>query len=78
MSVLQGFIEPAAVLRVTEWLLNAGCYEVSLGDTIGVGQRERPLDWKQFCFPMRCVAMTNKLNPLCLCLTVCGYVWMDG
>lgn len=33
----EGKIEPSAVARVTETLLNAGCYEVSLGDTIGVG-----------------------------------------
>ena len=33
----EGGIEPAAVLRVSERLLAMGCYEVSLGDTIGVG-----------------------------------------
>lgn len=32
-----GFIKPAAVTKVTEALLNLGCYEISLGDTIGVG-----------------------------------------
>ena len=30
-----GKIDPANVLRVTEALLGMGCYEVSLGDTIG-------------------------------------------
>ena len=30
-------IKPEAVLKVTETLLDMGCYEVSLGDTIGVG-----------------------------------------
>ena len=32
-----GFIPPAQVLRVTKRLFDMGCYEVSLGDTIGVG-----------------------------------------
>ncbi|XP_065340641.1 hydroxymethylglutaryl-CoA lyase, mitochondrial isoform X1 [Cloeon dipterum] len=33
----EGPIAPAAVARVTKTLLDMGCYEVSLGDTIGVG-----------------------------------------
>ena len=33
----EGYIPPKAVASVTEQLLNMGCYEVSLGDTIGVG-----------------------------------------
>lgn len=33
----EGDIEPAAVIDVTKELLRLGCYEVSLGDTIGVG-----------------------------------------
>lgn len=33
----EGNIEPEAVLKVTKVLLDKGCYEVSLGDTIGVG-----------------------------------------
>lgn len=33
----EGPIAPAAVLRVSERLLDLGCYEISLGDTIGVG-----------------------------------------
>lgn len=33
----EGPIKPAAVARVTEELLKLGCYEISLGDTIGVG-----------------------------------------
>uniref|UniRef100_A0A8R1HL53 hydroxymethylglutaryl-CoA lyase n=1 Tax=Caenorhabditis japonica TaxID=281687 RepID=A0A8R1HL53_CAEJA len=32
-----GAVNPEVVARVTETLLAAGCYEVSLGDTIGVG-----------------------------------------
>jgi hydroxymethylglutaryl-CoA lyase len=33
----EGEIKPAAVVNVTQSLWNLGCYEVSLGDTIGVG-----------------------------------------
>ncbi len=33
----EGAIEPAAVLRVAEKLVDLGCAEISLGDTIGVG-----------------------------------------
>ena len=33
----EGEIDPKAVAQVAESLLNMGCYEISLGDTIGVG-----------------------------------------
>ena len=33
----EGKIKPEDVIRVSEQLLSLGCYEVSLGDTIGVG-----------------------------------------
>ena len=33
----EGHIEPKQVIHVTEQLLALGCYEVSLGDTIGTG-----------------------------------------
>lgn len=33
----EGAVAPATVAQVSEALLDAGCYEVSLGDTIGVG-----------------------------------------
>uniref|UniRef100_A0A1L8E0E1 hydroxymethylglutaryl-CoA lyase n=1 Tax=Nyssomyia neivai TaxID=330878 RepID=A0A1L8E0E1_9DIPT len=33
----EGAIEPQAVARVSKQLLDMGCYEISLGDTIGVG-----------------------------------------
>ncbi len=33
----EGEVSPQKVLRVTQRLLDMGCYEVSLGDTIGVG-----------------------------------------
>ena len=35
-----GRIEPSEVARITEHLLAAGCFEVSLGDTIGAGTPE--------------------------------------
>lgn len=34
-----GLIHPTAVTKVTEALLSHGCYEISLGDTIGVGTK---------------------------------------
>ena len=33
----EGAIAPSAVAQLTEQLLSLGCYEISLGDTIGVG-----------------------------------------
>jgi len=33
----EGAVAPAAVTRVSRRLLDLGCYEISLGDTIGVG-----------------------------------------
>lgn len=33
----EGAISPKAVVKVSEALLEMGCYEISLGDTIGVG-----------------------------------------
>ena len=33
----QGEITPAMVYDVSKQLLNMGCYEISLGDTIGIG-----------------------------------------
>lgn len=33
----EGKIKPSAVVRVVDKLLEMGCYEISLGDTIGVG-----------------------------------------
>lgn len=33
----EGDIEPSKVREVTKKLLDIGCYEVSLGDTIGIG-----------------------------------------
>lgn len=33
----EGAIDPAIVANVTQKLFDMGCYEVSLGDTIGIG-----------------------------------------
>ncbi|ATG77569.1 MULTISPECIES: hydroxymethylglutaryl-CoA lyase [unclassified Pseudoalteromonas] len=37
----EGEINPQAVLKVSQKLLDLGCYEVSLGDTIGVGTAKK-------------------------------------
>ncbi|WP_457933707.1 hydroxymethylglutaryl-CoA lyase [Pseudoalteromonas sp. SCSIO 43210] len=37
----EGEIDPQAVLKVSQKLLDLGCYEVSLGDTIGVGTAKK-------------------------------------
>ena len=39
----EGYIKPASVGKIVERLLEMGCYEVSLGDTIGVGNYRVPL-----------------------------------
>ncbi len=36
----EGPIKPQVVCNVVERMLNMGCYEISLGDTIGVGMSE--------------------------------------
>ncbi len=33
----EGFIQPEKVEQVSKRLIDLGCYEISLGDTIGVG-----------------------------------------
>ena len=35
-----GHVKPSSVAKVTESLLELGCYEISLGDTIGVGTKK--------------------------------------
>lgn len=35
-----GPVKPSAVAKVADSLLNLGCYEISLGDTIGVGTKD--------------------------------------
>lgn len=56
----QGAVEPDAVLRVSEALRALGCYEISLGDTIGVGTPgavRRLLDHLRRDFPTSALAM---------------------
>ena len=36
----EGKIDPNLVNRVAKTLLDMGCYEISLGDTIGIGSNE--------------------------------------
>jgi hydroxymethylglutaryl-CoA lyase len=33
----EGEVDPAAGLRIARWLKDQGCYQIALGDTIGVG-----------------------------------------
>lgn len=39
-----GYVKPKIVADVAEALLKLGCYEISLGDTIGVGTRNKTAD----------------------------------
>ena len=38
----EGEVQPRAVVDMAEVLWNLGCYEISLGDTIGVGTQQMP------------------------------------
>lgn len=42
----EGEVDPKKSLEITQHLLNLGCYQVSLGDTIGVGT---PLQTRRIC-----------------------------
>ncbi|MDT0626954.1 hydroxymethylglutaryl-CoA lyase [Alteromonas sp. W364] len=46
----EGEINVADVVKVSETLLNMGCYEISLGDTIGVGTPLRTKHLLEACF----------------------------
>ena len=37
----EGDVDPKKVREVTQKLLDIGCYEVSLGDTIGIGDEDK-------------------------------------
>jgi hydroxymethylglutaryl-CoA lyase len=54
----EGEIDPAVTLRLARSLLELGCYEVSLGDTIGVGT---PLQTKRIVKLMLSELPANKL-----------------
>ena len=56
----EGEIKPQAVVDVAKTLWDLGCYEVSLGDTIGVGT---PAEGAGSCcarFPARCRCKTSR------------------
>jgi hydroxymethylglutaryl-CoA lyase len=56
----EGEVSPEAVLRVSKALLAMGCYEISLGDTIGVGTPGRVQDTLALVsgeVPRNCVAV---------------------
>ena len=40
----QGPVEPSEVARVAKALIDLGCFEISLGDTIGIGTPRSTLD----------------------------------
>jgi len=55
-----GAIDPQAVVDVTTMLWDLGCYEVSLGDTIGVGTPKKVRELLRACaeaVPMQSLAM---------------------
>lgn len=45
----QGAVAVADVVRVTKALVDMGCYEVSLGDTIGIGTPQKARDMFRAC-----------------------------
>jgi len=56
----EGEVDPRRGLRLAKHLLNAGCYQVSLGDTIGVGtpvQTQRILDLFMAELPVEQIAL---------------------
>ena len=56
----EGDIDPKRGLELAEHLLGAGCYQVSLGDTIGVGtpiQTEKILDLFTAALPLEQIAL---------------------
>jgi hydroxymethylglutaryl-CoA lyase len=66
----EGDIKPEAVADVTRRLMDLGCYEVSLGDTIGVGTAgtstvQLLLESNDIAFECVCV---------CVCVCVC---WIE-
>ena len=55
-----GAVDPQAVVDVTTLLWDLGCYEISLGDTIGVGTPKKVRELLRACadaVPMRSLAM---------------------
>lgn len=58
----EGKIKPSAVVSVVDKLLDMGCYEISLGDTIGVGT---PGSFSEMLREVTKVAPTNMLAVHC-------------
>lgn len=59
----EGKVSPEKVREVTEKLLEMGCYEVSLGDTVGMGT---PKDWEDMLNDVtRSVNVTKLAVSLC-------------
>jgi isopropylmalate/homocitrate/citramalate synthase len=54
----EGAIAPGAVARVAAKLLQMGCYEISLGDTIGVGTPGQSIDIRI----MVCIQICESMN----------------
>ena len=52
-AVLQGAIRPAAAAEVAAALHGMGCYEVSMGDTTGVGTPASVAAMFQVAFPLQ-------------------------
>ncbi len=56
----EGRVLPAKVAEVSEKLYEMGCYEISIGDTIGVGTRDQVVDVVRTCaqvVPMEALAV---------------------
>ncbi len=48
---MQGDVEPAAAAKIAGKLYEMGCYEVSMGDTIGVGTPASVAEVFKVCSP---------------------------
>lgn len=62
----QGEVQPEQVLAVCKQLLSLGCYEISLGDTIGVGTPKK----SSSCSPCYCnISLLTSLQCISMILT---------
>lgn len=48
---MQGHVEPEAAAKIAGKLYEMGCYEVSMGDTIGVGTPASVAEMFKVCSP---------------------------
>lgn len=58
----EGPVHPSQVSHIAECLLKMGCYEISLGDTIGIGT---PLKMKEMLDAVKTVVPVEKLAVHC-------------